>query len=79
MAGGTELLTVSRALKVLRAFSEENPSWGVTELANELDLDKSQVHRLLATLTRYGFVATVPRRGATRSGPRPSGSATWRR
>lgn len=60
MAGGTELLTVSRALKVLRAFSEENPSWGVTELANELDLDKSQVHRLLATLTRYGFVATVP-------------------
>lgn len=58
--GSTELLTVSRALLVLRAFTEERPTWGVTELAAELGLDKSQVHRLLATLAQHGFVAPVP-------------------
>ncbi len=55
-----ELLTVSRALRVLRAFTEDHPSWGVTELADELDLDKSKVHRMLATLTQHGFTVLDP-------------------
>lgn len=55
-----ELLTVSRALEVLRSFTEDHPSWGVTELAVEHGLDKSQVHRILTTLTRQGFTAFDP-------------------
>ncbi len=55
-----ELLTVSRALQVLRAFSEDRPSRGVTELAAELGMDKSQVHRMLATLALHGFTVMDP-------------------
>lgn len=55
-----ELLTVSRALRVLRAFTETRPSRGVTELADELGLDKSQVQRMLATLAHQGFTVVDP-------------------
>ncbi|WP_127572335.1 IclR family transcriptional regulator [Georgenia faecalis] len=55
-----ELLTVSRALRVLGAFTEAHPSRGVTELATELGLDKSQVHRMLATLTQHGYTVMDP-------------------
>ena len=55
-----ELLTVSRALRVLRAFTEDRPTRGVTELADELGLDKSQVQRMLATLAGQGFTVVDP-------------------
>lgn len=54
------LLTVSRTLRLLRAFTEERPSWGVTELGHELELDKSQVHRILKTLAQQGFAVFDP-------------------
>ncbi|MBK1787241.1 IclR family transcriptional regulator [Prauserella cavernicola] len=55
-----DLHTVSRALQVLRAFTEDRPTRGVTELADELGLDKSQVQRILATLARQGFTVVDP-------------------
>ncbi|WP_051218288.1 IclR family transcriptional regulator [Nocardioides insulae] len=55
-----ELLTVSRALRVLQAFTEEHPTWGITELATEQRLDKSQVHRILTTFTQHGFTVLDP-------------------
>lgn len=54
------LQTADRALRVLGAFTAESPSWGVSELARSLELDKSQVQRLLATLARRGFLAADP-------------------
>lgn len=55
-----ELLTVAKALRVLRAFTDERLERGVTELAAELDLDKAGVHRLLTTLANQGFVQVDP-------------------
>src|SRR2546422_7790744 len=48
--------SVRRALGVLRCFRVEQPELGVTEIARELQLSKSTVHRLLATLEAEGFV-----------------------
>ncbi len=59
-ARGGELKTVARALAVLESFTDDHPVWGVTELAQQLGLDKSQVHRILTTLTRHGFTAADP-------------------
>jgi IclR family transcriptional regulator, acetate operon repressor len=70
VAGQAELHTVSRALKVLQAFTEDRPTRGVTELATDLGLDKSQVHRILATLSQHGFTVLDP--GTRRYGLGPA-------
>ncbi|RHW36703.1 IclR family transcriptional regulator [Lysinibacillus yapensis] len=50
------LSSVKNTLKILKAFSMDTPQKGVRELANELDLGKSSVQRILATLASEGFV-----------------------
>lgn len=52
-----QLTTVAKALTVLQAFSYEKPVLGVSELARQLGLGKSSVHRILSTLAEQGFVA----------------------
>lgn len=47
--------TVERVMKVLLAFTPENRSLGVTELADQLGLTKSAVHRILTSLVTIGF------------------------
>lgn len=49
------LTTVTNAARLLKAFRTE-PQLGVSELARRLDLGKSAVHRLLATLAAEGLV-----------------------
>jgi IclR family transcriptional regulator, KDG regulon repressor len=46
---------VERALDILLCFASGG-EWGLTELAGRVDLHKSTVHRLLATLEDKGFV-----------------------
>lgn len=48
--------SLERGLVVLEALVKHGPT-GVTELANDLDLDKTIVHRLLRTLQGMGYVA----------------------
>ena len=48
--------TVDRALRVLQVFLEKGNDLGVLEIAATLDLDKSVVHRILATLVRRRFL-----------------------
>jgi DNA-binding IclR family transcriptional regulator len=43
-------------LRVLEAFSITEPVLGVTEIARRVDLHKSSVSRILATLERAGYV-----------------------
>ncbi|WP_432563845.1 IclR family transcriptional regulator [Kineococcus sp. SYSU DK003] len=64
-----ELLTVQRALDVLALFSTDRPDWGVTEVAAELGLAKSQAHRLLTTLAGRSYVVVDPRTRSYRLGP----------
>lgn len=59
-----------KALLVLSAFSREEPQLGVTEISRRLNMDKGNVHRLLATLERRGFVRRVGQRGRYAVGPK---------
>ncbi|OUM90089.1 MAG: IclR family transcriptional regulator [Caldibacillus debilis] len=50
------LKTLNAALKVLKMFTREKPVWGGRELANELNMNHTNVYRILETLEKNGFV-----------------------
>ena len=54
--------TVVKALTVLEALASSGAPLGVTELATRLGLSKSNVHRLLQTLSSRGYVSQVEQR-----------------
>ena len=62
------LSSVHNAVRVLKQFSSSQRDLGVTELAARLDLGKSTVHRLLATLCEERFVEQDPETGRYRLG-----------
>ncbi len=47
---------VDRALDVLLCFSEESPELSMTQISEKVEMHKSTVHRLLATLEAKRFV-----------------------
>ncbi|MEJ8545563.1 IclR family transcriptional regulator [Brevibacillus borstelensis] len=51
------LKTLDNALEILKFFTDETPAWGVRELAKELDVSHSIIHRVLATYEKHGFLA----------------------
>lgn len=51
-----QLSSVSSALRLLKAFTAEEPELGITELAKRLDVAKSTAHRLASTLVAEGFL-----------------------
>ena len=48
--------SVSRALDIIRLISIKKGGLGVTEIANQMDINKSSVYRILSTLVQYGYV-----------------------
>lgn len=50
------LQSVQNGIRVLHLFTQENPVWGITEIANKLELTKSTVSRLVADLVAEGFL-----------------------
>lgn len=58
MSGTTSgsIQSVDRAMRILNLFSPRNPQWAVGDIARTLQLSKSVVSRLLATMAREGFV-----------------------
>jgi IclR family KDG regulon transcriptional repressor len=48
--------SVSRALDIIHLVSLKKGGLGVTEIANQIDINKSSVYRILSTLVQYGFV-----------------------
>ena len=48
--------SVSRALDIIRLVSESRNGMGVTEIANQMDINKSSVYRILSTLAQYGYI-----------------------
>ncbi len=58
-AGG--LHSVACALDILRMFSVDHPTLGITEAANHLHIAKSTAHRLMGTLMQAGFLYQNPR------------------
>jgi IclR family KDG regulon transcriptional repressor len=59
---------VQRAIAILRAFSPSDSDLSVTDFSNKLNLHKSTVHRLLATLESESFVLRDPKNGRYRLG-----------
>ena len=68
--GRYRIQAIERAVSILNAFSAERPEYGVTELANELGLHKSTIHRFLVNLEHAGLVERSPRTGRYRLGLR---------
>src|SRR5260370_17628087 len=53
----TQSLTTARnALQILKAFTPEQPEWGVRELSSHLGWSRSTTHLLLSTLASEGFL-----------------------
>lgn len=50
------LSTLDKALAVLTAFSTQRSEWGVTELAQHLQINKTTVHKILATYQHWGML-----------------------
>lgn len=47
---------VRRAMALLKAFDDDHPTWGLSELARQTGLNKTTAHRLLAALEREGML-----------------------
>jgi IclR family KDG regulon transcriptional repressor len=61
---------VERALAVLLCFSRNTPELTLTQIAERVELNKSTVHRLLATLDQNRFIQRDSATGAYRPGIR---------
>jgi IclR family KDG regulon transcriptional repressor len=64
----TRLSSVANAIRLVRAFSEQENEIGISNLARRLGLGKSTVHRLATTLVREDFLEKNPDTGAYRLG-----------
>jgi len=52
--------TVEKALSILDAFTVETPTWGLRELARELEMNHTIVHRILASFEEKGYLYCSP-------------------
>ncbi|MFC0272738.1 IclR family transcriptional regulator [Metabacillus herbersteinensis] len=48
--------SVSRALDIITLVSLKKSGLGVTEIAKQIDINKSSVYRILSTLVQYGYI-----------------------
>jgi DNA-binding IclR family transcriptional regulator len=61
---------VERALDVLLCFTNQTPELSMTQIAEQIGINKSTVHRLLGTLEKKRFVERDPATGTYRPGIR---------
>ncbi len=59
-AKGDRSQTVERALEVLAAFDDSHPELGIRELARMLQMDRTVVYRIVATLEQRKFLEQNP-------------------
>lgn len=48
--------SVSRALDIIQLVGMKKGGLGVTEIAKQIDINKSSVYRILSTLAQYGYI-----------------------
>ncbi|OES43833.1 IclR family transcriptional regulator [Domibacillus iocasae] len=60
--------SVARALDIIALVSASRTGLGVTEIANQMDINKSSVFRTLATLEQYGYIEKKEETGRYRIG-----------
>ena len=54
------IIMIERALNVIKMLSDAEGSAGVSEIADNLDLPKATVYRILNTLNKSGFAVKDP-------------------
>lgn len=54
------LKTLDQSLNILMSFTKENPSWGGRELAHHLNLNHTNLYRILSTFEKNGFLVKDP-------------------
>jgi DNA-binding IclR family transcriptional regulator len=62
--------SVERALMIIDVFIRKNKPLGIPEIAEEVNLHKSVVHRLLATLKAFQMLEQSPETGKYTVGPK---------
>ena len=65
---GTRLSSVTAAIKLLKAFTEDETEFGISGLAKRLGLAKSTIHRLATTLVADGLLEQDSQSGKYRLG-----------
>lgn len=55
-AEDVKVKSLYKSLKILECFTTKNPELGITEIAERLSLNKSNVHSILSTLLAAGYV-----------------------
>jgi len=60
--------SITRAIALLKAFDDRHVEWGLSELSEEVGLNKTTTHRLLAALESEGLIARNPISGGYRLG-----------
>lgn len=56
MSNNGRVQSIDRAVKILKCFSSRRPELRLTEIADELDLNKSTVHGIITTLKYHGLI-----------------------
>lgn len=52
--------SLAKSLKILSCFTIEKPELGVTELAEQMGVTKSNIHNILSTFTDMGYLNRLP-------------------
>lgn len=52
--------TVSKALSILDVFTPDRPAWGLRDIARELNMSHTIVHRILKTFEEEGYIFQNP-------------------
>jgi DNA-binding IclR family transcriptional regulator len=66
----SSIQSIERAFSILEAVAAQSDGVGVTEIANRVDLPKSTVSRMLATLDSLAVVERLPDGEGVRLGPK---------
>ena len=62
--------SLARALSALDFFSQSDITWGIRELAREMNSDPATVYRTLSTLSNSGYLEKDPSTNRYRLGPK---------
>ena len=52
----SKVKSLEKAMKILECFSVKTPELGITQIAEELDLSKSNVHNIVSTFANLGYL-----------------------
>jgi DNA-binding IclR family transcriptional regulator len=61
--------SIRRAMSLLKTFTDAQPEWGLTDLAQKVGLNKTTAYRLMSALEYDGMVARDLATGSYRLGP----------